>query len=438
VLERGAQVRGWLAALASCALLPVCSASSQPAASGGSAGQAANAGAEAGAGGGNTSTGGSTSSAGDTSPGGNTSTGGSTSSGGDTSPGGNTNTGGSAGDPNLDAGASGTGGVPEPDSSCALAARGIAIHAAWDPLGYPPYALDACNLAYIAVDGTLQLRDLASGLEQRIDDAESSPRRPTMAHGTLAWEVELEGRSQVRIRAPSGTVTLSGAFDHAAEPKACRDAVAFTAFAAMASDSDTDVLLYDVTRGTIEVVFGGAGQQRFADISEQFVAGSDFSEDPNGTFDPAGSLADIVLLTRADGQLIRRAKAGKQAFPMLGDDGVLSYLHWNEVHPEPKFNRFDLFVGRGDTAPESDVLLRDIQTDPSYVRPSIRGAVVDFVDTSSGRPTLYRAALAPLAEPVLMAQGSATERLLGPTGTEAWTVLGKQRTNGVVLEVVAR
>ena len=35
-------------------------------------------------------------------------------------------------------------------------------------LGFPPYAADGCSLAYIAVDGSLRVRDLATGAEETV------------------------------------------------------------------------------------------------------------------------------------------------------------------------------------------------------------------------------------------------------------------------------
>jgi len=290
----------------------------------------------------------------------------------------------------------------------------------------------------VAPDGSLHLRDLTTLDDRVLDDPENTPRRPTLSADLLAWEVVLEGQSQVRAHTSAGTTTLAGAFDHAAEPKATRDALVFTAFSAPGTNSDTDILLYDTASGTTSVALGGPGQQRFADISEDFVAASDFSEDPRGYFDEASSVADIVLLSRQDGSVTVRPKPGKQAFPMLGKDGLLAYLHWGEVHPEPKFSAFALLVTHASSTPESDTLLRDIHTDPSYIRPSVRGTVVDFIDATGGITTLYRAPLSPLGEPVVAAQGGVAESLLGPTGTESFTLVGKRLAAGSVLEVWAR
>jgi hypothetical protein len=413
-----------------CALLLACSSS--PAPSHGTTG-------------GSTASGGTTS--GGTTSGGATSggaTSGGATSGGATSGGTNTSATGGAepegGAPSAGANAAGNAGSTgaSADPSCALMARGVAIHASWDPLGYPLYALDGCNLAYVAPDGSLHWRELTTVDDRVLDGPENVPRRPTLKADVMAWEVVLDGRSQVRVRTKSGTTTLTGRFDHAAEPKAARDAVVFTAFSAQSPNSDSDVFLYDVASETASVALGGPGQQRFADVSPEFVAASDFSEDPQGYFDEASSAADIVLLSRTDGSVTLRPKPGKQAFPMLGADGLLAYLHWGDVHPEPKFSAFGLFVARADSTPESDTLVRDIHTDPSYIRPSVRGTVVDFIDATGGITTLYRAPLSPLGEPVVGAQGNAAESLLGPAGTESFTVVGKRLAGGSLLEVWAR
>jgi hypothetical protein len=290
----------------------------------------------------------------------------------------------------------------------------------------------------VARDGSLHLMDLASGADQTLDIPENRPRRPTLAGAVLAWEVVLDGRSQVRVHTSAASLTLTGAFDHAAEPKASSDAIAFTAFSAESPTSDTDILLYEIASGSTKVVLGGAGQQRFPDVSADLVAASDFSEDPRGYFDETSSVADLVLFSRRDGNVTRRPLPGKQAFPMLGKDGLLGYLHWGEVHPEPKFSAFSLYVGRANSTPESDTKLRDIHTDPSYVRPSLRGSVIDFIDSTGSGPTLYRAELAPLGEPVVAFQTNTAAWLLSPTGNDGWTVFGKQAAGDYVLDVSAR
>jgi hypothetical protein len=254
----------------------------------------------------------------------------------------------------------------------------------------------------------------------------------------VAWQARVNGESVVRVLNSGIIITVTGEFQHAEEPKVFADSVVFSAFSSADPHSDCDVLLYDVATGTLGVAIGGAGQQRFADISADFVAASDFSEDPNGYFDLGGSVADIVIYSRANGTFTRRARPGKQAFPLLGNDGALAYLEWGSVHPEPKFSAFALMTGSVSTPPEGDALIRNIQTDPSYLRPALRGNLLDFVDSSLGSPTLYRASLNPRSEPTAAIEGTGVQSLLGPASTDAWTLLGQRLASGPVLRVLAR
>src|SRR5262245_7659615 len=157
-----------------------------------------------------------------------------------------------------------------------------------DLQGYPPYAADGCTLVYVApgaqagVSGDLRIRDLASGVESTLAPASESPRRPTIGGDVVAWEAKDGTRAVVRVRVNGTTTTMTGAFDHAGEPRATADAVVFTAWRGVDTLADTDVLSYEVASTRTEVVFGGAGQQRFADVSRGYVAAADFSEDPDG------------------------------------------------------------------------------------------------------------------------------------------------------------
>ena len=59
---------------------------------------------------------------------------------------------------------------------------------------------------------------------------------------------------------------------------------------------DTDVQLYVPTTGVTTTIAGGPGQQRFADVDDDWIAVTDFSEDPDGRFDANETdLADVVL-----------------------------------------------------------------------------------------------------------------------------------------------
>jgi hypothetical protein len=311
---------------------------------------------------------------------------------------------------------------------------GIRVYASagWDPLGYPPYALDGCNLVYVAPEqggGVLRLRDLASGADTVLDEAASRPRRPAVSGSLIAWEAGDEAASQVRVHYQGVTRTLSGDFDHASEPRVCADAVVFTAFLGEAPSSDSDVYLYDVAGDELLPVASGPGQQRFADVSLTHVAWTDFSEDPAGYFDETLSISDVVVIHRESGEVVERKAPGKQAFPLLASNGMVVYLDWGAVHPEPKFSQFSLRAGRPGEPVELDLDLKGdvVRTEPAYVRPSLHGTDVDFIDTAATVVGLYRVSLTELTEPEATVVPGAAAQLLGPVATAALTLVSQQQ-----------
>lgn len=322
-------------------------------------------------------------------------------------------------------------------NTCAMDIAGLRVIAAWDDFGYPGYALDQCRLVYVADDGALRLRDLDTGAELDLEPATNRPRRPVLDGDALAWEASLDGQPQIRVWTAKGALTLRGAFHHAAEPAASDGAIAFTAFSAAGLTADSDVLVYDVRAGTLSEAFVGPGQQRFAAISKTDIAASDFSEDPRGYFDEMGSLSDIIVRPRAGGSVISRPREGKQAFPMLSEDGTLAYLEWGAVHPEPKFSAFTLYVTRPGAPVSEDVKIRAIETEPSYIRPSLRNGILDFVDRSSGKPLLYRQPLGDLG-PLSSIDFGAGFVPLGPVARQTFTLIATRGTDGTRLSVVER
>ena len=338
--------------------------------------------------------------------------------------------GGSAGIPE-NAGAAGTG-----NDGCDAASVGdleVYLRTTWDPLGYPPYAFDGCTLVYVATgsdQGALHLRDLATGRDEVLETAVSKPRRPTVSGPVIAWEAEGASGSEVRVRAQGKIETMSGAFVHAEEPRASNDAVVFTAFLGPGPNDDSDVYLFDVASHELSAIAGGAGQQRFADISPTHVAFTDFSEDPQGYFNEMGSISDIAMVERATQLRSNRAAPGKQAFPLLGTDGVFAYLEWAAVHPEPKLGQFWLKVGRLDRPVSEDFNVKttgQVSTNPAYVRPSLRGLNLDFIDQGTDGAALFRAALGtPSALVSLKIEGSL--RLFGPVAGDRFTLLANQRS----------
>jgi hypothetical protein len=320
---------------------------------------------------------------------------------------------------------------------------GIRVYSSggWDALGYPPYALDGCTLVYVAPEqggGVLRLRDLASGVDTVLEEAASRPRRPAVSGSLIAWEVGDDAASQVRVHHQGLTRTLSGEFERAGEPRVCADAVVFTAFLGEAPSSDSDVYLYDVAGDELVPIAVGPGQQRFADVSLTHVALTDFSEDPAGYFDEVQSLSDVVVIHRESAEVVTRKAPGKQAFPLLASDGAVVYLHWGSVHPEPKFSQFWLKAGYPGEPVELDIDLKGelVQTTPAYVRPSLHGVDVDFVDTVASVVGLYRVSLTDPGAPVATLIPGDAARLLGPVAATGLTLVSQPQQDQTLSLVV--
>jgi hypothetical protein len=351
--------------------------------------------------------------------------------------------GGSASSP--ESGAGGGGGSGGPSAACSLAsvAELRVFSPAWDRLGYPPYAISDCTVVYVALEGdggALRRRDLETGADVQLDDASRHPSRPTIADGVLAWEHD-DGEGGRAITVVTASPARTRTFAHAGEPRATADAVAFTKFLGAGPADDTDVHLYELASDEARAVASGPGQQRFADVSPSHLALTDFSEDPQGYFDEASAVADIVVIDRATGAAVRRPRPGKQAFPLLGADGALVYLEWGAVHPEPKFSQFYLNATRVSAPVDADFNVKGegmVATDVAYVRPSLHGARIDFVDRL-GEVQLYSADLAATevrASPVALADAG---RLFGPASSARVTLVSKQeQTPGLRLIAVPR
>lgn len=344
-----------------------------------------------------------------------------------------------------DAGAGGValGGFGGACSAADLDGLSVFSSGRWDPLGYPPYALDGCRLVYVSPEdggGALRLRDLATGDDLELEPALSRPRRPALSGELIAWEIGDGAQSQVRVSYQGNVRTLTGDFDHAGEPRVAADAVVFTAFLGSSPTDDTDVYLYDVDDDELAPIAEGSGQQRFADVSATHVAVTDFSEDPRGYFDESESVADLLIIDRQSGVATPRKRAGKQAFPLLGSDDALVYLDWGAVHPEPKFSQFGLRAGvlGGPLDADYDVKPDGVRTDPAYLRPSLRGQNIDFVDTQAGVTGLYRFTLGsqqpPTAIPI-----AGSPQLFGPVATDAMTLIATPlEGQTLALKAVAR
>lgn len=303
-------------------------------------------------------------------------------SGGDMTTGGVTGTGSGGAHPEPDGGdgAGVEGGEPDPCSTADI--DGVEV-APVDLDAFPAYAVDGCTLVFVNTNGQLVRWDLKFRTETMLASANEMPRRPTLSGPVTAWEATEAGRSVVRVRMHDSTITIAGSFDHAGEPKATSDAVVFTGWLDAAADGDTDVFVWTVAGARTELALGGAGQQRFADISPSYVAVSDFSEDPAGHYTGDGtSLADVVLVDRTTGKLVRRQLPGKQAFPMLGSSDSLVYLEWTEVHPVPKLQDYTIRAVPIAT-PSADAREIAHVTSLDAVRPTANAGHVEWVSRYS-------------------------------------------------------
>jgi hypothetical protein len=315
-------------------------------------------------------------------------------------------------------------------------------------LGYPPYAIDGCRLVYVAAaadgaSGALLLRDLATGQEQTIAEAAEEPRRPSIAGEWIAWEATVAGAPGVRVRGKSGdAVTLQGGFDHAGEPRAAADAVVFTAWLGPDDTADTDIFLYRPATQALAPLRTTLRQQRFADISATHIAWTDFVDDPEGFFKGEGHATDqgdVVLFERATSTARTRKAPGKQAFPILGATGMVAYLDWAGVQPEPKFDAYTLRIGAVYAPIELDALVAAIVTPQLHVRPVARGPLIEWVASPDGGSSRLQRRRADLATPAFTLPGLDGLEILGPVASDAITLVGvREADDRVELRAFAR
>ncbi len=329
-----------------------------------------------------------------------------------------------------------------PARACSAdAVRGIEVAQAraenpLDPIGYLPYAIRNCTLVYVAKSPSeLRIRDLSLGQESVLASADLTPRRPTIGEGFVAWEGNLNGKSVIQLSINGQTTTLSGPWDHAGEPRASGDAVVFTAWSDVDTNSDTDVYLWARSTNAITAIATGPGQQRFADVSATHVAVTDFSEDPSGTYDPnIAKLADVVVYERSSLSKTARTLSGKQAFPRLADNGLVVYLDWGLIHPEPKMNAYGLRIGSitQDTSFDRNVKDDAIHNYNPHDLPSVANGRVQWVDSTADGISMFERVLDLSAPATSVLAGN----LIGPAGGETMTLVGSITTSGTV-ELVA-
>ncbi len=324
------------------------------------------------------------------------------------------------------AGSSGTSGAAGAPPTCDASKADDLEVAGADRDGFPPYAVAACMLAYVNGAGDLRVRDLRSGTETTFAVAGEHPRRPAVSESVIAWEADENGHSVVRVRA-SGSAdarTVTGSFVAAGEPRVSGAAVAFTAWNGPSDGDDTDIWLFDSATAETRLALGGAGQQRFADVSARYVVASDFSEDPDGRFDGNETdVADLLVLDRASGVVSARRLAGKQAFPILGENGTVAYLEWANIHPEPKLQAYAVKSGQLLGAPAADRTIATVQyVSTTYARPSLAGATLEWVANPDGVTRLYRAPVDGSAAADVVG-GLEGLRLYAPASASGFTIL---------------
>lgn len=305
-------------------------------------------------------------------------------------------------------------------------------------LGYPPYAIDGCRLAYVSTGGDLVLRDLERGTESTLASAGESPRRPALSGEDVAWEATLGGLDVVRVgRAGQEALTVQGPFDRASEPRVAQGSLVLTGWLG----ADTDVYLYDIARADLTVIAAGPGQQRFADISPTHITWTDFAEDPTGTFDDEeDDVANVVLMDRASGSPHTFEREGKQAFGTLsgGDDGgKLVVLDWGLVHPEPKFSGYTILMA--DVAGDNPdfVTIDMVTTKAPYLRPAARGAWLEWVGSSDGNPALFRRPTSLDVEATVVSAFPGLT-VFGPSAAEGITLVGAADGGAVTLRAFDR
>ncbi len=322
-------------------------------------------------------------------------------------------------------------------ASCTSLGAAVPLTTSADLNAYPPYALAGCTLVYVADTGALVRRDLTTGAEDELAPKSDAPRRPAVSSDVVTWETVVQGVSQVVVLSGGTKRTLAGAFHHAGEPRAARGAVVFTAFATAGELGDTDVVLYDVASDTYLTVAGGPAQQRFADVSDTHVAITDFLEDPDGRYDDDGNdLADIDIYDRTTrGPLTARKNPGKDAFPKLASQDRFGYLHWGDIHPEPKFQAFGVRAGRIQGPASEDLDLADVTSALRVVQPTARSGVIEWItDDTAGAAHLFRAAADGSAPPHEVTGLDATT-LYAPIAADGATLLAVRPRGGMTNEL---
>jgi hypothetical protein len=327
----------------------------------------------------------------------------------------------------IDASAQADGGGVAP-RSCSLAAIKDIEVSSEGLRGYPPYSISGCRLVYVTKDGALRLRELDGDGETEIAPAAEVPRGPSITSELIAWQATIDGRTRVRVLQGGALAESPADFVAANEARAHGGAVVFTGWRAPPPLGDSDVWILE--GGASRLALGGSGQQRFADVDDRWVAVSDFSEDPDGTFDQNETdLADVVLVDRRSGEIVRRPSPGKQAFPMLAQQDVIAYLDWKAVHPEPKFEAFQIRAGGLRALPTDDRTISEVKYGGAPALPITRGGTVEWVADANDGIALFRAP-ADGSSPPAMVEGARDLAIATPSATQAVTIVASEPAMG--------
>ncbi len=236
---------------------------------------------------------------------------------------------------------------------------------------------------------------------------------------------------RLRLRETGAIRTVPGAFASSGEPRTSGTSLVFTAWKGSAATDDTDIWFFDAKTNEARAVFGGAGQQRFADVNARYIVASDFSEDPDGRLDGNESdLADLVVFDRVTGAVTSRPLAGKQSFPILGEGDLLAYLDWGSIHPEPKLQAYELRTGRVVGDPTEDRAIAKVDyVSSSHARPALAGGTLEWIANPAGTTRLYRAPVDGSAAP-LVVTGLDDLHLYAPAAVAGFTVLAVAAQTG--------
>jgi hypothetical protein len=309
--------------------------------------------------------------------------------------------------------------------------------------GDAPYAIDGCLLAYIAPDRAVHAVDLATGTARIVGPAAEQASAVVVSDGRIAWESGATPATPtigvVRFADPTTITRVIGPAG-AGEPRLRRGTLVYTRWV---DALDTDVYARDLATGVESLIAGGPAQQRFAAVDDATIAITDFSEDPDGRYGGTGTdLADVLVYDRAGKTLTARHVEGKQAFPILDDLGLVAYLSWPTIPPEPKFQAYELRVGALAADPAGDRTIALVRSPgPEFVRPSVWAGTLEWLDARTSPAVLMRAPIDGRTGPVT-ATAPDTTLLFSPASTAGFTILAVRPSTGVTapaaLDTVAR